>query len=71
VETEARNKEPSIPVEKVHLQTAQATRMSCITVQEIEREANRLDVVDGKPLSTTDPLHPKKKGEDRKDRNSS
>jgi hypothetical protein len=60
METEVRNKDPSIPMEKVHLQSPQASRMSCIAVQEVEREANRLDIADGKSLSTTDPLHSKK-----------
>jgi hypothetical protein len=46
METEARNKEPSILIEKAHLQTAKATRISCTTMQEIEREANSLDVAE-------------------------
>jgi hypothetical protein len=44
METEGRKKEPSILIENVHLQTSKATRISCTTVQEIERETNRLDV---------------------------
>jgi hypothetical protein len=43
---EARNKEPSILIEKIHLQRAKSTRISCTTVQEIEREANRLYVTE-------------------------
>jgi hypothetical protein len=42
--TGARSNELSILVEKVHLQTAKATKICCTTMQEIEREANRLDV---------------------------
>jgi hypothetical protein len=63
MEAEARNKEPSIPIEKAQLRTAKGTEVSRSTVQGTEREGNRLDVAEGTSFSTPnkkkDVKHPK------------
>jgi hypothetical protein len=54
MEADSRNTKPSIMIEKTQLRTAKATGVSRSTVQEIKKEANRLDVAEGKSFSTPD-----------------
>jgi hypothetical protein len=53
MEAEARNKEPSISIEKAQLRKARAAGVSRSVVQEIKGETNRLDAK-GTALSTLD-----------------
>jgi hypothetical protein len=54
METEARNKEPPIPIEKSQLRTVAASEVSSVTAQEIKGGTSSLDAAAVTAFSTSD-----------------